>query len=447
LTQGLRITTTLAILSVALSGCMSDGFGEGLTAKLPFGKDRSGAEEVTRMGAFDQAQADRSEENRSEIIDALMSRHSALPPGSPYDVVAQSVLDASSRTAEAELQQARLRSRAADKNWLPSLGPSLSLSNFSSFIATLVIDQVIFDNGRKKAEREFARADVEAAAVNLAQDQNDRVHTALTLYLTAEQERERARAAQDGLNRMREMERIMTARVNGGVSDMSELSVVRSKVAELVARAEATTRKADAAEAELAAMAARPLGGVHGLSRVDIPAGVTPLALHLAEAEQKRDIAQATIARAGFLPGLSAGAAISNQGTSGPDVQLSSDQGFGFSTPDNLRAVEASKEASARRVDEVRESVARRMAALTAEREGMAANATRAAELATQGQANANLFQRQFEAGTRSVNELASVIETAARLADEAIQSKYKAAMVEIDMAQTLGVLAEGAAM
>ncbi|MBV7407857.1 TolC family protein [Maritimibacter sp. DP1N21-5] len=433
----------MAILAMALSGCMSDE----ITGNLPFGVGAERPEEVTRMGAYAQAQADRSEENRSVIIDALMARRSVLLPGSPYDSVARSVLDASSRTAEAELQQARLRSRAADKNWLPSLGPNLSLANFSSFIATLVIDQVIFDNGRKKAEREFARADVEAAAVNLAQDQNDRVHTALVLYLTVEEERDRARVAEAGLGRMRVLERNMTARVEGGLADLSELAVIRAKVAELEASAEAATRKAASAEAELAAMSARPLDEVHGLSSVALPSGVTPLALHLAEAEMKRDMAQAAIARAGLLPGLSAGGAISNQGTSGPDLQLSSDSGFGFSTPENLRAVEASKEASTRRVDEVREEVNRKLAALAAERDGMAANARRSAELATQSEANATLFQRQFEAGTRSVTELANVIETATRLADDAIQARYQSARIDVELARTLGVLADGAAM
>ena len=51
---------------------------------------------------------------------------------------------------------------------------------------------VSVDFGKKKAEREFARADVEAAAVALSQDENDRVHTALSLYLKSEEARELA---------------------------------------------------------------------------------------------------------------------------------------------------------------------------------------------------------------------------------------------------------------
>jgi outer membrane protein, adhesin transport system len=42
-------------------------------------------------------------------------------------------------------------------------------------VAGIMVSQAIFDNGARAAERDFARADVEVAAVALAQDSNDRV--------------------------------------------------------------------------------------------------------------------------------------------------------------------------------------------------------------------------------------------------------------------------------
>lgn len=436
-----RQSVICVTLAVGLSGCMGSDF------EMPFAKGK-GQAEVTRGGtstAFEQAQADRATEHRSDTIDALIARRSAIPNNSPYAKVADAALAASSRTAEAELQQARLRSRAADKNWLPSLGPHVSLTSLSSFVATLVIDQVIFDNGRKKAEREFARADVEAAAVQLSQDQNDRVHTALSLYLIAEENREKAAAAAGALDRMREMERIMGKRVEGGISDMSELSVIRSKVAELEATRTDALNEAKTAQAELAAMTARPVDNVHGTTQLNLPGKqVQPLSIYLAQAEMERSMAQAAISRAGFLPGISAGAAISNRGISGPDISLSSDSGFGFGTPDNLRAVDASKDAAGRRVSQAQEDVNRRLAALGEKRLGQSRRSAQAVSLSEQGRANANLFKRQFEAGTRTVSEVASVIETMARLDAEAIGAKYAAARTEIEIGRELGVLADG---
>lgn len=414
---------------------MSDGFA---TSDDP---------DVTRnAGAFAEAQGERGEDHQSQIIESLIARRSVLPEGSSYASVADATLAASSRTAEAELRQARLRSRAADKNWLPSLGPSVSLLSLSSIVASLVVDQVLFDFGKKKAEREFARADVEAAAVALAQDENDRVHTALSLYLKSEEARELAAASGGAVTRMREMETIMAKRVEGGISDMSELAVIRSKVAELAATQADAVQAGRTARAELAAMTAGSLDTVHGIAKLTIPGdAVDPLSLHLAHAERDRDIAEAAIARAGLLPGLSAGAAISSRdGVTGPDLVLSSDNGFGFSTPDNLKAVDASKEAAERRVAQAREDAARRLAALSQERAGLAARAGRAVDLAAQGQANANLFRRQFDAGTRTVSEVVTVIESMARLEAEAIAAKYAGARADIEIARELGLLADG---
>lgn len=100
----------------------------------------------------------------------MRQRISILPKGSAFARVAQSVLTAGSGTAEAELRVARLTARAKSKNWLPSIGPDVSMTSLGSLAASLLLDQAIFDNGRRKAERAYAAADVEVAAVSLATD-------------------------------------------------------------------------------------------------------------------------------------------------------------------------------------------------------------------------------------------------------------------------------------
>lgn len=99
-----------------------------------------------------------------------MDRRSLLAEDSAYGQVAAAAIAASSRAAEAELISAKLRAEAASKNWLPTLGPSVSLTELGDLVAGLLIEQVLFDNGRRKAERAFAAADVEVAAVNLSED-------------------------------------------------------------------------------------------------------------------------------------------------------------------------------------------------------------------------------------------------------------------------------------
>lgn len=428
----------LAAFAASLAGCMADGL-----ATL-VGPDVA----VTRAvptGAFAQAQAERGAEHRSATIDALISRRSVLPDGSSYDAVADAVLAASSRTAEAELIRARMRARAADKNWLPRLGPNVSLTSMGSLVTSILIDQVLFDNGRRAAERDFARADVEAAAVSFAIDQNDRVHTALGLYLKAQEAGEKVSSAARALADMRELDRVMAARVAGGVSDKSEQNVIRAKLHELIAAVETNQSAAATALAELKAMAAAPVDTITGPTALALPVRATspqPLSTLLAGVEHDRDVAAARIERAGLLPGVAAGLQVGNGG--GGAVRLTSDQGLGFGLFDNMAASDAALDMAERSVAQAQEDANRRLAVLHAERDATERRAARAEQLARESRANADLFQRQYKAGTRSVIEVAGLVETMARLEEDLISARYARARAEIDIAREMGLLADG---
>jgi adhesin transport system outer membrane protein len=120
-------------------------------------------------------------EAASPIIAALLERRSLLEEGSIYREVGEAAISASARASEAELISAKLRAEAKAKNWLPTIGPSVSLTDLGDLVAGILVEQILFDNGRRKAEREFAAADVEVAAVNLSIDMNTRVQTAVGL--------------------------------------------------------------------------------------------------------------------------------------------------------------------------------------------------------------------------------------------------------------------------
>lgn len=432
--QDIRRTIVIGALSaLTLSGCMSglphlSGGGTEVT------RARSGAD----AGNFVQ-----TGKHNSAIIDGLLARQSVLEPGSTYDTVARAVMEGAARPAEAELQAARLRSAAADKNWLPTLGPSVSLSDMGNLVASLVIDQVIYDNGRKRAEREFARADVEAAAVTLSIDTNDRVYTGLDLYLKAQEAREKAAVSSAALADMREFDRIMTARVRGGISDMSDQNVIRAKLAELQSNHDAEVLDARTAMAELNTMSVRSLEDVSGISRIhESNAGNLPLTVLRASAEMERDVAQATINRAGFLPNVSARAQAGAQGSAG--LIVGSDQGFGLGTADSLRAIEAARDAASRRIDQAQEDADRRMAALEQTLDALTARAKASADVAAQARANTELFQRQFNAGTRTVMDVVGVVENQARLDRDHVALRYQIARTQVEIARERGALANG---
>ncbi|MCU0800435.1 MAG: TolC family protein, partial [Rhodobacteraceae bacterium] len=141
-----------------LAGCVASneaarfGAGEGLAPTDP-----AAANSFAPQGA-----------NPSVLIEGLRTRQSVIAGDGPFQTVTDAVITASAGAAVAELRVARLKAEAKATNWLPSIGPSVDLTSLGAVVASMVLEQTIFDNGRNKAERAFAAADVEVAAVTLA---------------------------------------------------------------------------------------------------------------------------------------------------------------------------------------------------------------------------------------------------------------------------------------
>ncbi|MEP3345321.1 MAG: TolC family protein [Litoreibacter sp.] len=379
----------------------------------------------------------------SDLIDGLLRREAVLDARSPYGKVAGSVLAANSRAAEAELRSAKLRAEAASKNWLPTIGPSLSLTSLGEFVASLVIDQVLFDNGRRKAERSFAKADVEVAAVTLAEDTNDRVFTALELYITAERGRAQAESGSRAASRLGEFAWIMEQRVRGGVSNPADVHVVNQKLAEAENQRSSDLEAARTAIAELNAMSLKSLSDVRGLGSVASAKNARPLQILRAEAEMDRDIAQASIDRAGFLPSVSGQAVLGSDG-SGVGLNAGAANRFGFGTKASLKAIEATREAASRRVDQATEDQSRTMRRLEQNLISLKRQHTQGEGLLDLANENFTLFDRQYRAGQRPVMDVVSVYETKVATERDQIGLTYQIALVELQIAHHLGALVDG---
>lgn len=418
------------VAMMALTGCLAPAEGDGNMVSRFVGKP-------SVAGAT-------SQEAQSATISELQSRQSILPPASAYAQVAETVLAANSRTAEAELRAARLRAEAASKNWLPKIGPNISLSSLSEVVATIFVEQVLFDHGRLKAERRFAKADVEVAAVGLAEDSNARVETALGLYLDVQEGRALAALHHASLKDMRQFEWIMQERVKGGVSDPSDLSVLRQKLGEIGSDLTEAEETSSTAMAELNAMSASPLGALEGGGSLAVSSAVArPLAMLRAEAERDRDVAQAQVDRAGLLPGLTA-SGTAGSSSSGPDLILGGGELLGLGTGANLKAIAMEKDAANRRVAQAEEDSNRALRRLEAQIVALDRQAQDAVRLSQQAKTNLDLFQRQYDAGQRQVMDVVGVYETYAQRRSLAISRKYELDRARIELARHLGVLADG---
>lgn len=427
------------VLAGSLAGCMGETGGALMDEVSQFA-----AKPVAAVKTLAPTGNEISEEEaQSQAILSLQARRSVLPAGSSYDRIAAAVLDANSRAAEAELRSARLRARAASKNWLPSIGPSISLTSLGDVVTQLLLEQVLFDHGRKKAEREFAAHDVEVAAADLSIDTNTRVFSALSLYLDAQTAQAREKVMLTRQAQLLRFEDIVRQRVEGGVSDLSDLRVMQQKLAELDAEIKNERERQVTALAELNAMSARDVRGVDGVTTLNVARGDQPLSVVKAQAEADREVAQAKIDRAGILPGLTARATVDDSGTTG-GLTAGGDGLLNVGMGANLKALEAKREAAQRGVSQADEDANRQLRRYEAQLASLQRQKADAGGLTAPARANFDLFQEQFQAGQRTIMDVVNTYEAMMRLEQDQASLPFDIARVELEMARDLGVLADG---
>ncbi|MBK5945678.1 hypothetical protein CCR83_04230 [Rhodobacter veldkampii DSM 11550] len=419
-----------ALVAAGLSGCMQG-------TPFPFNPSTSGIV-PGRPGTTAQT---------SQIIAGLSGRVSALPASGPYAQVAHSVLVDAKGSAKAELRVARLSAQAKSKNWLPQVGPSLSLTSLGELAARILVEQVLWDNGTKRAERDYAAADVEVAAASLSAEMNDTVAEGLKAYITARKAAEQAAVAERSAARIGEYDHIMRQRVEGGLSDGSEARVLAQKLAEIRATAQADRDASATAMAQLQAMTAKPVEAISGLSDLALPDALPDaLGVAKAQAEAGRIAAEAKMARAGHLPKLAAQA---STGKGGPDIGLTLgvEQMLGFGTADTLAALEASNEAAKARIDKARQDDAQEVASLRAKLSALEAKAARDGAVVAQSGASLEMFTEQYRMGRRTLMELVSQYESYAQMARAQAGLKYDIALIKLEIARQHGILVDGSSI
>lgn len=424
-------------LAVLLSGCLGglqppglQGFGKGQASDDP---------ERTRLFAAEGSTA------TFPVMDDLRARRSVLPVGGSYAAVAQAVVAASSGASAAGLRMARLQKEAVDKNWLPQIGPVVTLDSLGMMAAQIVAEQALLDNGRRRAERAVAAADVEVAAVSLAEDMNDRVRQGLVLYIGAEQSRAQAAVASRGVERLSAYQDMVQERVTGGLSDGSELQIVSQKRAEMHATFAGDMQEAERSLADLAALAGRPLAGVRGIEGLAVSEGM-PLSVLRAKGEGARALAVARAERAGSLPGLAATASLDGAGAFRPGLRLGGTT-FGFGTGAKMRALDATPDLVERQVAEAGQQAQRRMTTLAGEIAALRLRQRQGGEVLVQTMGNLDLFVEQYRAGRRSLVELVGQYDAAVRLERDQAALGYEIAWREVEGAALRGQLVDGAPM
>lgn len=288
----------------------------------------------------------------------------------------------------------------------------------------------------------MARAEVEVAAVSLVSDGNERVYDALDLYLTALEGGESQRLNREALLDMRRFRWIMNERVKGGVTDMSDLTILAQKIAEIESSMKDAQDRRDTALAELSAMTDRDLSDLTGIGALDMSAGnIETLGVVAAKVQSKRDQAAADMERAGNLPSIVASA---SGGTNDVVGGIRTEGLFDFGRKDRNQALDAEEEALARRVKEAEETSQRKIRSYEAKLTAAQRAYQEAVRLSKQAKSNLDLFQSQYEAGQRQVMDVVGVYETFARQQHTMNTKRFLAAKYEVLIAREYGVLVAG---
>ncbi len=381
----------------------------------------------------------------SPIIASLQSRTSILPPNGPYGQLGAAILAANSGAAAAELRMAQLKAEAKSKNWLPQLGPSVSLSSLSGMVASLTLSQPLIDNGRRKAERDFASADVEVAAVALSATMNQRVYEGLVYYVQSQRALAQAAVSQAAVTKLAGFETAMQTRVEGGISDMSEKNVISQRAAEMQATVAADLDGANVALGQLSAMVGRPVTGLSGLDTLPaITGGPVSLSVLRKQSEGKRALAGAAMSRADMMPGLTASLEGTEDGVN-QGVRLT---GLGMLNPGASATMQAIAQ-TAQVVDaqnaDAADAANRRLMTLSGEINTLMGREAQGARVLAQTESNLDLFTEQYKVGRSSLLELVGQYDAFARLKRDQVSLRYEIALRQLEMARDLGLLVDGA--
>jgi len=175
------------------------------------------------------------------------------------------------------------------------------------------------------------------------------------------------------------------------------------------------------------------------------PVGLTVVANGQSYLVAARTIAEAEMAKADMLPGLTASAAI---GKGGVDGGLGLNGGaFGFGSGAERAALNATGDLVGRRIAQAAEDTERRIIALQRDMQSTLSREAQGAEVLRQTGNNLTLFTEQYKVGRRTLLELVQQYESFSRIEREQVALKYIATDLRLQIALERGVLVDGARM
>lgn len=387
----------------------------------------------------------------SELISELALRKSAYPVGSRNAQIAHAVMKNATRVASTDLWAAELRVMAASKNWLPEITPRLSLGGLGAMVAQIAVEQLLFDNGHRKALREVEWAELEMAAVDVSIDANNRVHDALSLLVEAAYHAKEAAVAENAVLRMSALAEVVALRSDSGYGDPGDGSSIMLRLAEMRDRQASSSRRQARALNELERLAGRHPEALPGADETLelglVTEGLTSLSVLRAAAERDRKDAEARASRAAMLPriGLSGTMQRSDGETRSEVALLAGAEGvIGLGTRSAIAAQNARIAVAEQTLLQAKEDASRSMRRASADLLEMVASFDRMDSLIAMAHGTSSLYLAQFREGRRSIVEVVGSFDTLWSLQSRKSQLWAEAEQARLALGRDLGVLIDG---
>jgi len=364
-----------------------------------------------------------------------------------YDTIARSLSEQSPLASKASLEGQKLLGEGYNQNRLPQVSPTSSVDDDGDLIGRLIVEQVIFDNGRFKAGKKLLTADESRAFSDYLIEANEDIATGIDVYLRAVRLQRLLSASEKLALKYDDLHKIAIDRVSGGVGKRSESSLFEIRKLQTHAQSASVRAELQSAKTQLQTLTGKdsfsfvPQRFNFGPSREALAQDIfeTAPAILRVKADVESRLAELEQAKANRLPALSFRGSL-GAGTGlglGADDQQPLYWGKNLNTEAILKNIEAEE----LRVKRAKRDAKVEMAALDQQINALDGQLPNQQTLIDLAEKRADNFKTDFRAGAATMVEAISLLETLKTLQTQYIDMEHERLSAELQFARILGVL------
>ena len=316
----------------------------------------------------------------------------------------------------------------------------------------LALQQPFLDFGRHASLSKQAKMDVSLAQIEHWQERNLAVHDALEHYVEYLRYRDLAELSKTYIEKHVELEKNIKDRVNGGVADRSELSLIEIRLKELVHQAQNDQRKQEAAWQEFNDQTDLSRDSIQNIIEemifeVILPEDSVHASPSVLWAQQSLQQARENRkeVKSGSMPSVVLEAYLANNSedtSKGLALSLESSSFAGFAFRSHLKSADAEIHTARTALAKAIEDYDRESRRISLVHSDLVASKASLVEQSAQTQQAVTLFFEQFQSGVKPIMNAISVYESDLDIMRQLVSAQADIRLNKIRKANLMGVIA-----